>query len=204
MVKYIKKPYIRGIVTNKENIMFGYDRVLRGGGPEVGINGTFYWYTENDDGDTIRYTNGILIDNKKIVGQASAHSWKNQPDSILVFDDLSAHKGLWAMDFDVNNAISGAGLSPNLYNPREEGYDGAYGDVWRNTYHNVVGFKDSSVWLLCVKGGRSFLKSIGKEFENSILLDGGHAGIITTPTWGYSDWRSKGWKSQNCILIKER
>ena len=195
-IQLIRKPYVRAIVTDKDNLQFGYDVKLRGGGPEIGINGTFYWY-HND----LRYTNAILIDNKRIVGQSSAHSWKGQPDSILVFDDLSAHKGLWANDFNVKNAISGAGLSPNLYDPSTEGYSGAYADVWRRTYHNVVGFKEDSVWLMCVKGSRSFLRSIGREFDNAILLDGGHAGNITTDRWGYGN---RSWVSQNCILIKEK
>jgi hypothetical protein len=193
--EFIRKPYIRAIVTDKNNITFGYDVRLRGGGPEVGINGTFYWHHNGK-----RYTNGILIDNGKIVGESSAHSWKGQPDSILVFDDLSSHKGLWASDYNVKNAISGAGLSPNLYDPRLEGYIGSYADVWRFTYHNVLGFKKDRVWLLCVKGGRDKLLEIGREFDNAILLDGGHAGNLTTPTWGYGN---KYWKSQNAILIKE-
>lgn len=190
-----RRPYIRAIITDKDNVTFGYNVRLRGGGPEVGINGTFYWHHNGR-----RFTNGILIDDGKIIGESSAHSWKNQPDSIFVFDDLSAHSGLWASDFNVKNAISGAGLSPNLYNPREQGYIGAYADVWRKTYHNIVGVKDGSVWLMCVYGDKDFLLNIGKEFDNAILLDGGHAGNITTPSWGYG---AKYWKSQNAIIVKE-
>jgi hypothetical protein len=118
----------------------------------------------------------------------------------MIFDNLSAEKGRFASDFNVRNAISGAGLSPNLYDPEEEGYNGLYSDVWRRTYHNILGFKDGSVWLMCAYGSRYKLLEIGREFDNAILLDGGHAGNITTNKWGYG---SRSWISQNAILVKE-
>lgn len=67
-------------------------------------------------------------------------------------------------------AISGVELYPN-YDPKREGFTGAYADVLRKCSHTAIGFKGAKVYLIAGKD-LSMLDFRNKILNSSIAFDG--------------------------------
>jgi len=76
-------------------------------------------------------------------------------------------------------AVGGMGLTD--YNPKAEGFTGAFSDVLRKTNHTVLGIKDGMVYLCYMPnmtGASVQAKAKTFQFEHAIMLDGGHIAAI--------------------------
>ncbi|MDQ0274528.1 hypothetical protein J2S72_000536 [Peptoniphilus koenoeneniae] len=80
--------------------------------------------------------------------------------------------------------ISGISLYP-FYNPKSEGFVGAYADVLRATKHTAIGFKGNKVYLiesdksLTLDDFRKGLLNSRIAFDGLINLDGGGSTQMT-------------------------
>lgn len=75
-------------------------------------------------------------------------------------------------------AISGVSLYP-AYDPKAEGFVGAYADVLRETKHTALGYKGNKIYLiasdkaLTLENFRNGLLNSSISFDGLINLDGG-------------------------------
>lgn len=142
-----------------------------------GINGTFY----NLKGSEIY---GLAMqDEKEIETNSYVTNFEGLKRGTIYFDGTKLHH---AMVYNAKTeikgyikwAISGISLYPN-YNPKAEGFVGAYADVLRATKHTAIGFKGNKVYLiasdksLTLDDFRKGLLNSRIAFDGLINLDGG-------------------------------
>lgn len=142
-----------------------------------GINGTFY----NLRGKEIY---GLAMqDNKEIETNSYVTNFHSLKRGTIYFDGKSLHH---AMIYNAKTeiqgfikwGISGISLYPT-YNPKTEGFVGAYADVLRMTKHTAIGFKGEKVYLiasdksLTLENFRNGLLNSRIAFDGLINLDGG-------------------------------
>lgn len=142
-----------------------------------GINGTFY----NLKGSEIY---GLAMqDGKEIETNSYVTNFQGLKRGAIYFDGKSLHHAMVynakteIKDF-IKWAISGISLYPT-YNPKTEGFVGAYADVLRMTKHTAIGFKGNKVYLiasdkaLSLDNFRNGLLNSSISFDGLINLDGG-------------------------------
>ncbi len=142
-----------------------------------GINGTFY----NLKGSEIY---GLAMqDNKEIETNSYVTNFGGLKRGVIYFDGSKLHHAMiynakTEIKDKVKWAISGISLYP-IYNPKAEGFTGAYADVLRATKHTVIGFKGNKVYLiassknLTLDDFRKGLLNSKLAFDGLINLDGG-------------------------------
>lgn len=142
-----------------------------------GINGTFY----NLKGSEIY---GLAMqDGKEIETNSYVTNFHSLKRGTIYYDGKKLHH---AMVYNAKSeikdyikwGISGISLYP-IYNPKAEGFTGAYADVLRATKHTVIGFKGDKVYLiasakaLTLENFRNGLLNSRLAFDGLINLDGG-------------------------------
>lgn len=128
----------------------------------------------------------IMINSYHIYHGVACHAHAGAPESVIYRndkDELNIKRVYTADELpqNVKWAVGGMGLQ-SYYDPKGEGFTGAYSDVLRKTNHNVLGVKNNKVYGvyfknltaeaindLCVRKFR---------FDFSILLDGGGKAAI--------------------------
>ena len=148
-----------------------------------GINGTFY----NLKGPEIY---GLAMqDNKEIETNSYVTNFQGLKRGTIYFDGGKLHHQMvYNAKTEIKNpikwAISGISLYP-IYNPKAEGFTGAYADVLRATKHTVLGFKGNKVYLiasdkaLTLENFRNGLLNSPIAFDGLINLDGGGSTQMT-------------------------
>ena len=142
-----------------------------------GINGTFY----NLKGSEIY---GLAIqDGKEIETNSYVTNFHGLKRGTIYFDGKKLHHAMIynakseIKDF-IKWGISGISLYPT-YDPKAEGFTGAYADVLRATKHTALGFKRDRVYLiasdkaLTLDSFRNGLLNSDIAFDGLINLDGG-------------------------------
>lgn len=142
-----------------------------------GINGTFY----NLRGKEIY---GLAMqDGKEIETNSYVTNFGGLKRGTIYYDGKSLHHNMVynakteIKDF-IKWGISGISLYPT-YDPKAEGFTGAYADVLRATKHTAVGFKRDRVYLiasnkaLTLENFRNGLLNSSISFDGLINLDGG-------------------------------
>jgi len=145
------------------------------------VSGSFSWN---------RKPISIMIENGKTICNHSAHYWITDrngvatPESVLWYNKNGTY-GISRVAFDhelpdrdnIVWAIGGCGLGAN-YNPSEEGFVGAYADVFRKTSHMILGFDKYGMFnaLEVAYMSRSQIEYLCRKlgFVEYILVDGGH------------------------------
>lgn len=148
-----------------------------------GINGTFY----NLKGSEIY---GLAMqDNKEIETNSYVTNFQGLKRGTIYFNGSKLHHAMVynarteIKDF-IKWGISGISLYP-IYNPRAEGFTGAYADVLRATKHTALGFKGDKVYLiasdksLTLDDFRKGLLNSRIAFDGLINLDGGGSTQMT-------------------------
>ena len=142
-----------------------------------GINGTFY----SLKGPEIY---GLAMqDGKEIETNSYVTNFDGLKRGVIYFDGNKLHHAMvynakTEIKGDIKWAISGISLYP-VYNPRAEGFTGAYADVLRATKHTAIGFKGDKVYLiassknLTLDDFRRGLLNSSLAFDGLINLDGG-------------------------------
>lgn len=142
-----------------------------------GINGTFY----NLKGTEIY---GLAMqDGKEIEINSYVTNFNGLKRGAIYFDGNKLHHVMvYNAKTEIKNkikwAISGISLYPT-YNPKSEGFVGAYADVLRATKHTAIGFKGNKVYLivssksLTLDDFRKGLLNSKIAFDGLINLDGG-------------------------------
>lgn len=163
------------IETTADNIRI--EKTLRIPLNADGINGTFY----NLHGKEIY---GLAMqDGKEIETNSYVTNFDKLKRGVIYFDSSKLHH---AMVYNAKTeikgyikwAISGISLYP-IYNPKAEGFTGAYADVLRATKHTAIGFKGNKVYLiasdksLTLDDFRRGLLNSKIAFDGLINLDGG-------------------------------
>lgn len=142
-----------------------------------GINGTFYslkgpeiYGLAMQDGKEIE-TNSYVTNFDKLK-RGSIYFDGNKMHHAMVYNAKTEIKD------PIKWAISGISLYP-IYNPKAEGFTGAYADVLRATKHTAIGFKGNKVYLiasdksLTLDDFRRGLLNSKIAFDGLINLDGG-------------------------------
>lgn len=142
-----------------------------------GINGTFY----SLKGPEIY---GLAMqDGKEIEINSYVTNFDGLKRGVIYFDSSKLHHAMiynakTEIKDKVKWAISGISLYP-IYNPKSEGFVGAYADVLRATKHTAIGFKGNKVYLiasgksLTLDDFRRGLLNSKIAFDGLINLDGG-------------------------------
>ena len=142
-----------------------------------GINGTFY----NLRGSEIY---GLAMqDGKEIETNSYVTNFDGLKRGTIYFDGNKMHHAMvynakTEIKDKIKWAISGISLYP-IYNPKAEGFVGAYADVLRATKHTALGFKENKVYLiasgksLTLDDFRRGLLNSNLAFDGLINLDGG-------------------------------
>ena len=148
-----------------------------------GINGTFY----NLKGSEIY---GLAMqDGKEIETNSYVTNFQGLKRGAIYYDGRSLHHAMvYNAKTEIKDyikwAISGISLYP-IYNPRAEGFTGAYADVLRATKHTAIGFKGNKVYLiasdksLTLDDFRKGLLNSPIAFDGLINLDGGGSTQMT-------------------------
>lgn len=148
-----------------------------------GINGTFY----NLKGSEIY---GLAMqDGKEIETNSYVTNFNGLKRGTIYFDGSKLHHVMvYNAKTEIKDyikwAISGISLYP-IYNPRAEGFTGAYADVLRATKHTAIGFKGNKVYLiasdksLTLDDFRKGLLNSPIAFDGLINLDGGGSTQMT-------------------------
>ena len=142
-----------------------------------GINGTFY----NLKGSEIY---GLAMqDGKEIETNSYVTNFHSLKRGTIYYDGKKLHHAMIynakseIKDF-IKWGISGISLYP-IYNPKAEGFTGAYADVLRSTKHTALGFKGDKVYLiasaksLTLENFKNGLLNSRLAFDGLINLDGG-------------------------------
>lgn len=169
------------IETTADNIKI--EKTLRIPLNADGINGTFY----NLSGKEIY---GLAMqDNKEIETNSYVTNFHSLKRGTIYYDGKKLHHAMVynakteIKDF-IKWGISGISLYP-IYNPRVEGFTGAYADVLRATKHTALGFKGDKVYLiasdkaLSLDNFRNGLLNSRLAFDGLINLDGGGSTQMT-------------------------
>lgn len=130
----------------------------------------------------------ILVNGNGVVRNESCHYWANgTPESVLYRlkdGSFGIKRVTTANDLPPNVAwaIGGVGLLGN-FDPKAEGFIGAYSDVMRKTAHTLVGCKGGYVYLCYVSNMtgqqvNEHAKKLGLDY--AIMLDGGHVAAINS------------------------
>lgn len=142
-----------------------------------GINGTFY----NLRGSEIY---GLAMqDGKEIETNSYVTNFQGLKRGAIYFDGKKLHHAMvYNAKSEIKNfikwGISGISLYPT-YNPKTEGFVGAYADVLRMTKHTAIGFRGDKVYLiasdksLTLENFRNGLLNSRLAFDGLINLDGG-------------------------------
>lgn len=142
-----------------------------------GINGTFY----NLKGSEIY---GLAMqDGKEIETNSYVTNFDGLKRGTIYFDGNKMHHAMvynakTEIKDKIKWAISGISLYP-IYNPKAEGFTGAYADVLRATKHTAIGFKGNKVYLIASNKSltldefRRGLLNSKIAFDGLINLDGG-------------------------------
>ena len=143
------------------------------------LSGTFQWQNT---------TSSMLCIDGKWKRKSSTHDWLKQPETVIYVNDkgeIKAKRCLYSSEIeeDVVNAIGGVGL--HNYDPKAEGFTGAYADVLRKTYHTALGH-DGKSWLgVYAYGTGEQIRSLmidKLKCKVAIMLDGGSIAAINTDT----------------------
>lgn len=163
------------IETTADNIRI--EKTLRIPLNADGINGTFY----NLHGKEIY---GLAMqDGKEIETNSYVTNFDGLKRGVIYFDGNKLHHAMvynakTEIKDKIKWAISGISLYP-IYNPKAEGFTGAYADVLRATKHTAIGFKGNKVYLiasgksLTLDDFRKGLLNSKLAFDGLINLDGG-------------------------------
>lgn len=163
------------IETTADNIRI--EKTLRIPLNADGINGTFY----NLHGKEIY---GLAMqDGKEIEENSYVTNFEGLKRGVIYFDGSKLHHAMvynakTEIKDPIKWAISGISLYP-IYNPKAEGFTGAYADVLRATKHTAIGFKGNKVYLiasdksLTLDDFRKGLLNSKIAFDGLINLDGG-------------------------------
>lgn len=117
---------------------------------------------------------------------SSTHDWLKQPETVIYLNkkgEVKAQRCLYSSEIkdDVVHAVGGLGL--HNWNPKEEGFIGAYADVLRNTYHTAIGH-DGISWIgVYAKGTGEQIRSLMMDklkCKVAVMLDGGHIASVNT------------------------
>ena len=142
-----------------------------------GINGTFY----NLKGSEIY---GLAMqDGKEIETNSYVTNFHSLKRGTIYYDGKKLHHAMvYNAKTEIKDyikwGISGISLYP-IYNPKSEGFVGAYADVLRATKHTAIGFKGKKVYLiasskaLTLENFRNGLLNSKIAFDGLINLDGG-------------------------------
>lgn len=142
-----------------------------------GINGTFY----NLKGSEIY---GLAMqDGKEIETNSYVTNFQGLKRGVIYFDGEKLHHAMvynarTEIKEPIKWGISGISLYPT-YDPKSEGFTGAYADVLRATKHTALGFKGDKVYLiasdkaLTLDSFRNGLLNSSISFDGLISLDGG-------------------------------
>lgn len=142
-----------------------------------GINGTFY----NLKGSEIY---GLAMqDGKEIETNSYVTNFQGLKRGVIYFDGKTLrHAMVYNAKSEIKDfikwGISGISLYPT-YDPKAEGFVGAYADVLRATKHTAIGFKGDRVYLiasdkaLTLDSFRNGLLNSKIAFDGLINLDGG-------------------------------
>ena len=123
----------------------------------------------------------ILINRGKVEQGASCHAFQNKPESVIYQRSNGAvgvMRAVYTSDLpsDCVLAVGGMGLC-SQYDPKAEGFTGAYADVLRKTNHNVLGYKRGlwyGVYAQNMTGAQvNDLCAKKFKFSYALLLDGG-------------------------------
>lgn len=148
-----------------------------------GINGTFY----NLKGSEIY---GLAMqDGKEIETNSYVTNFQGLKRGTIYFDGEELHHAMvynakTEIKSPIKWAISGISLYPT-YDPKSEGFTGAYADVLRATKHTALGFKRERVYLiasnkaLTLENFRNGLLNSFISFDGLINLDGGGSTQMT-------------------------
>ena len=148
-----------------------------------GINGTFY----NLKGSEIY---GLAMqDGKEIETNSYVTNFNVLKRGTIYFDGSKIHHAMvynakTEIKEPIKWAISGISLYP-FYDPKAEGFEGAYADVLRATKHTAIGFKRDRVYLiasdksLTLDDFRKGLLNSPIAFDGLINLDGGGSTQMT-------------------------
>lgn len=163
------------IETTADNIRI--EKTLRIPLNADGINGTFY----NLRGSEIY---GLAMqDGKEIEVNSYVTNFEGLKRGVIYFDGNKMHHAMvynakTEIKDNIKWAISGISLYPT-YNPKSEGFVGAYTDVLRATKHTAIGFKGNKVYLIASNKSltldefRRGLLNSKIAFDGLINLDGG-------------------------------
>lgn len=123
----------------------------------------------------------ILISGGKIVFGNSCHAHIGKPESVIYQRQNGAVgvarvKNASELPADTVTAVGGMGLC-SQYDPKAEGFTGAYADVTATNRHNVLGYK-SGLWygIYCsgLNGAQvNDLAAKKFKFSYAVMLDGG-------------------------------
>lgn len=142
-----------------------------------GINGTFY----NLRGKEIY---GLAMqDGKEIETNSYVTNFQGLKRGVIYFDGQKLHHAMvynakTEIKGNIKWAISGISLYPT-YDPKAEGFVGAYADVLRSTKHTALGYKGDKVYLIAsdktftLENFRNGLLNSEISFDGLINLDGG-------------------------------
>lgn len=127
----------------------------------------------------------ILVNWGKAICGSACHAWLGKPETVLyrrTNGRFGIQRCMYSAELpkDVKWAVGAMGLL-EYYDPKAEGFTGAYSDVLRDTNHTVLGVKDSMCYLIYCKSMTGeqvnyFCNKIGLEM--AIMLDGGHVAAI--------------------------
>ena len=141
-----------------------------------GINGTFYAIGG-------REIYGVAVqDNKPLHVNAHVTNFDGIKRGTIYFDgNACGFRRVYNALSEINSrlvwAISGVSMYP-FYDPKEEGFVGAYADVLRRTNHTAIGCKGDRVYLIVARNltldeFRKRLLNSRLAFDALIALDGG-------------------------------
>lgn len=127
----------------------------------------------------------ILVNWGKAICGSACHGWLGKPETVIyrTYDGkIGIKRCVYATELpdDVKWAVGAMGLL-EYYDPKVEGFTGAYSDVVRDTNHTVFGIKDEMCYLIYCKSMtgaqvNTYCNKIGLEM--AIMLDGGHVAAI--------------------------
>jgi len=160
---------------------------------------------DNEISGTFQYRNkfnGIAVSDGKLLGNASAHSWANYPDTVIYYDgeNVGVKRCLTANDLPLGTVWAISGLGLHSFRPDVEGYSKFtfngekkdFTDVLRNTGHTAIGVNSADEIILAyIKGDALHVKDIminKLKCKYAIMLDGGHIAAIKNE---YSSHNSK-------------
>lgn len=178
---YDDAPYPFSLQIFNTNLIFS-DKIL----PILTKNKSSCGKIENSISGTFQYknvTSSMFCADGEWTRQSSTHDWLGNPESVLYITNdgkVNSSRVLYASQIieykNIKHAIGGLGL--HNYDPKIEGFTGAYSDVLRRTNHTAIGWDGKSfVGVYCsnMTGGEIRTLMIDKlKCKYAILLDGGH------------------------------